>query len=317
MDRAPARQLRRAGEALSAAIRSIEDVRALHRALSNWGRWGDRDQLGTLHWITPEKRIAAARGVRSGRSVSCSRALPTEVAADNEHPVTHQMLGTATDGWGGDAFRVAAHGYAVSHIDALCHIFHEGRLYNGYPIERVTPEGAQELAIDALRDGIVSRGVLLDVPALRGTQWLEAGDAIGPDELERAEAAAGLRVEAGDVLFVRTGRWPLRVAQGPWNPRERLAGLHASCLPWLFERRIAALGSDGVSDVLPSRVDGVGLPIHSVAIVAMGLHLLDNLDFEALANACREEARWEFQLVIAPLVLARGTASPVNPIALF
>jgi kynurenine formamidase len=292
-------------------------VRALHGALSNWGRWGDRDQLGTLHWITPEKRISAARLVRSGRAVGCSRALPTESAPDNASPVEHQMLGSAADGWGGDAFRVASHGYAVSHIDALCHIFHEGRLYNGYPIERVTTQGAEELAIDALRDGIVSRGVLLDVPALRGAPWLAAGEAIGPDELERAEAAAGVRVEAGDVLFVRTGRWPLRVAQGPWDPRERLAGLHARCLPWLFERRVAALGSDGVSDVVPSQVDGVGLPIHSVAIVAMGLHLLDNLDFEPLATACREEARWEFQLTIAPLVLERGTASPVNPIALF
>ncbi len=298
-------------------IDSAEDVRALHRSLSNWGRWGDRDQLGTLHWITPEKRIAAARLVRSGRPVSCSRALPTEPAADNDHPATHQMLGTAPDGWGGDAFRVASHGYAVSHIDALCHIFHEGRLYNGYPIERVTTHGALELGIDALRDGIVSRGVLLDIPAQRGTPWLEAGDAILPEDLEQAEAAAGLRVEAGDIVFVRTGRWPLRGAHGPWNPRERLAGLQASCLPWLFERRIAALGSDGVSDVVPSQVDGFSLPIHSVAIVAMGLHLLDNLDFEALATACRAEGRWEFQLVIAPLILARGTASPVNPIALF
>jgi kynurenine formamidase len=205
----------------------------------------------------------------------------------------------------------------VTHIDALCHIFHEGRLYNGYPIERVTAHGALELSIDALRDGVASRGVLLDVAALRGVGWLEPGDAIGPDELERAEAAAGLRVEAGDVLFVRTGRWALRAARGPWNPRERLAGLHASCLPWLFERRVAALATDGVSDVIPSGCEDVGLPIHSVAIVAMGLHLLDNLDFDALARACQAEARAEFLLVVAPLVLARGTASPVNPIALF
>jgi kynurenine formamidase len=298
-------------------IRDAEEIRTLHRTLSNWGRWGDHDQLGTLHWITPEKRIAAARLVRSGRPVSCSRALPTEPAADNDRPVAHQMLGTAPDGWGGDSFQVASHGYAVSHIDALCHIFHDGRLYNGYPIERVTAHGTLELSIDALRDGIVSRGVLLDIPALRGTPWLEAGDAILPEDLEQAETAAGLRIEAGDVLFVRTGRWSLRAARGPWNPRERLAGLQASCLPWLSERRIAALGSDGVSDVVPSQVDGFALPIHSVAIVAMGLHLLDNLDFDALAQACREEGRWEFQLVIAPLILERGTASPVNPIALF
>jgi kynurenine formamidase len=270
-----------------------------------------------LHWITPEKRAAAAALVRSGRTVGCARALPTEPAEDNERPVEHRMTGTAAEGFGADAFTVAPHGYAVSHIDALCHIFHEGRLYNGLSIERVTARGALAHAIDALRDGVVSRGVLLDVPALRGVPWLEAGEAIGPDELERAEAAAGLRVAPGDVLLVRTGRWALRAARGPWKARERLAGLHARCLPWLFERRVAALGCDGVSDVLPSQVEGVPLPIHSVAIVAMGLHLLDNLDLEPLARACREEGRHAFQLVVAPLVIARGTASPVNPIAIF
>ncbi len=255
--------------------------------------------------------------MRSGRTVGCARPLPTEPAADNERPVVHLMAGTASEGFGADYFALAPHGFAVSHIDALCHIFHEGRLYNGYPVERVTAHGALALAIDALRDGVVSRGVLLDVPALRGVPWLEPGDAIGPDELERAEAAAGVRVEAGDVLLVRTGRWALRAARGAWNARGRLAGLHASCLPWLFERRVAALGGDGVSDVVPSGVEGVPLPIHSVAIVAMGLHLLDNLDLDPLAEACRAEGRHAFQLVIAPLVIARGTASPVNPIAIF
>jgi kynurenine formamidase len=225
------------------------------------------------------------------------------------------MLAATGDGCS-DTFAVASHGYAVSHIDALCHIFHAGRLYNGHPIERVTTEGADVLAIDALGDGIASRGILLDIPALRGAEWLEAGEPVGVDELERAEAAAGLRVGPGDVLLVRTGRWALRAARGPWDPHARLAGLDARCLPWLFERRVAALGSDGVSDVVPSRIEGVPLPIHSVAIVAMGLSLLDNLDLEALARVCRDEGRWAFQLVVAPLVLRRGTASPVNPIAL-
>lgn len=317
MDRAHARPLRRAGEALTAPALSTDDVLAFHRSLSNWGRWGEDDQLGALRWITPEKRAAAAALVRSGRTVGCSRPLPTESAADNERPVVHLMAGTASEGWGADYFALAPHGFAVSHIDALCHIFHEGRLYNGYPIERVTAHGALSLAIDALRDGVVSRGVLLDVPALRGVPWLEPGDAIGPDELERAEAAAGVRVEPGDVLLVRTGRWALRAARGAWNARERIAGLHASCLPWLAERRVAALGCDGVSDVLPSQVEGVPLPIHTIAIVAMGLHLLDNLDLDPLADACRQERRHAFQLVVAPLVIARGTASPVNPIAIF
>ena len=285
-----------------------EAIERLHRELSNWGRWGERDQLGTLNTITPEKRVAAAALVRSGRAVSCARELPTEAAPDNPQPVVHLMTGTATEGYGGDYFALAPHGFATSHIDALCHIFHDGRLYNGHPVERVTAHGALELAIDALREGIVSRGVLLDVPRLRGVPWLDAGEPIFPEELDAAEAAVGLRVEPGDVLLVRTGRWAQRAAEGPWVARERLAGLHASCLPWLRERDVAALGSDGVSDVIPARAGDAGLPIHSVAIVALGLHLLDNLDLEDLARACTEESRAEFHLTIAPLVLRRGTA---------
>jgi kynurenine formamidase len=294
---------------------SPEKVAELHKSLSNWGRFGERDQLGTLNLITEEKRVAAAAQVRRGRSVSCARALPTEPAADNGSPVVHCMTGTHTEGYGADYFALAPHGFATSHIDALCHIFHEGRLYNGYSSERVTAHGALDLGVHELRDGIVSRGVLLDVPRARGVEFLAPGEPIFPDDLENAEARDGVRVEAGDVLLVRTGRWVCRDRLGPWNPREKLAGLDASCLPWLHARGVAALGSDGVSDVVPSRVPGQFLPIHSVAIVAMGLHLLDNLALDEIAAACREERRFAFLLTVAPLVLVRGTASPVNPIA--
>src|SRR5262245_4532784 len=135
-----------------------EDVAGYHRSLSNWGRFGPRDQLGTLNWITPEKRAAAAATVRSGRAVSCARPLATEPGPSNPSPALHHMLGTHGEGYGADFFAVATHGYATSHVDALCHIFHEGRLYNGYPSERVTAHGALDLSIDALRHGIVSRG---------------------------------------------------------------------------------------------------------------------------------------------------------------
>jgi kynurenine formamidase len=293
------------------------DVLAFHQSLSNWCRWGERDQLGALNLIGAKQRAAAARLVRSGRSVGCARPLPTEPAADNPSPVVHLMTGTATEHYGGDYFAVASHGFATSHIDALCHIFHRGALYNGYPIERVTAHGALELGIHELRDGIVSRGVLLDVPRARGVDFLEPGEPIHVEDLERAEKQAELRVAEGDVLLVRTGRWTCREVRGAWDSRTLLAGLDASCLPWLHGRGVAALGSDGVSDVLPSGVEGMMLPVHTVAIVAMGLHLLDNLSLDALAAACVEERRWEFMLTVAPLVLKRGTASPVNPIALF
>lgn len=293
------------------------EVESFHRTLSNWGRWGERDQLGTLNLVTAEKRVAAARLVRTGRTVSCARRLPTEAAADNPQPVVHLMMGTASEGWGADYFALAPHGFATSHIDALCHVFHEGKLYNGYPIERVTAHGAQDLGIQALRHGVVSRGVLLDVAGARGADFLEPGEPIFVDDLERAESEGRVRVEAGDVVLLRTGRWQAREARGARPPAEGLAGLDASCLPWLHERGVAALGCDGVSDVLPSRIADVAFPIHSVAIVALGLHLIDNLALDDLAAACREEGRVEFQLTIAPLVLQGGTASPVNPIALF
>jgi kynurenine formamidase len=296
---------------------STEEVLAFLQTLSNWDRFGPRDQLGTLNLITPEKRAAAARLVRSGRTVSAARPLPTEPCLENPNPVAHHMIGTATEGWGGDYFAIAPHGFATTHIDALCHIFHNGTLYNGYPIEKVTAHGALELGIHELRDGIVSRGVLLDIPRARGVPYLETGEPIFCDDLERAEQDAGLRVEPGDVLLVRTGRWALRQARGPWDASRAAAGLDASCLPWLHARGVAALGCDSVSDVIPSRVEGVPLPIHTVAIVALGLHLVDNLELEPLAQACTAEMRWEFLLMLAPLVLLRGTASPVNPIALF
>jgi len=294
-----------------------DEVMGLVASLSNWGRWGDHDQLGALNLVTPEVTAAAAALVRRGRTVSCARALDTEAAADNPAPVTHTMTGTHREGFGSDTVAVAPHGYATSHIDALCHIFHRGHLYNGYPVESVTGWGATELGIHHLRAGVVTRGVLLDIPAVRGVDALEPGEPVFPEDLEAAEERGAVAVRAGDLLLVRTGRWRWRAAHGPWDASQKVAGLDASCLSWLRGRDVAALGSDGVSDVVPSRIEGMPLPIHTVAIVALGLHLLDNLELEALAAACAEEGRWEFLLVVAPLVLTGGTASPVNPIAVF
>jgi len=296
---------------------STDQVVALHDQLSNWGRWGPDDQRGALNLITASVTAAAVGYGRVGRTVSCARPLPTQPAADNPVPVAHHMIGTMTEGYGADYFAIAPHGYSTSHIDALCHIFYDGKIYNGYPSSTVTAHGATKLGIHHLRSGIITRGVLLDVPAVRGVDALEPGEPLFPEDLEAAEAAAGVTVQSGDALLVRTGRWRWREVHGPWSPDDRMAGLDASCLAWLHEREVAVLGSDGVSDVVPSRVNDVRLPIHTVAIVAMGVHLLDNLDLDALSQACAAESRWAFLLAVAPLVLERGTASPVNPIAVF
>src|SRR5580658_1000777 len=166
---------------------STADVLAFHESLSNWGRWGDDDQRGALNLVTPEVTAAAATTVTSGRSVSCARPLNTVAAADNPAPAAHHMIGTATEGWGADYIALAPHGFATSHLDALCHVFHEGKIYNGYPIDTVTAHGATQLGIHHLAAGIVSRGVLLDIPARLGVDALEPGTPVFPEDLEASE----------------------------------------------------------------------------------------------------------------------------------
>src|SRR5215510_14364091 len=301
-------------------------IKAFFTTLSNWGKWGPKDQLGALNYITPAKRAQAATLVREGYPVSMSLPLATQPGPDNPTPVMHLMMQTGASGetsmvpvpYSADYFAIAPHGLANTHLDALCHVFNQGKMYNGYPTSDVTSQGARNGAIDVLKDGIVSRGVLIDVPRLKGREWLEPGEAISPADLEAAEQAGGFRVEEGDVLFVRTGRHALEKAKGPRDSfKEGLAGLGAACLPWLHARKVAALGSDGASDVVPSGYEKIMLPIHAVTIVAMGIHLLDNCALDTLSEACAARSRWTFLLVVAPLVLVKGTASPVNPLAVF
>ncbi len=296
-------------------------------SVKNWGRWGPDDQMGALNYITPERRARAARTVRDGVTVSCSLDFPVVPSVENPVPARHHMLvaGDALDAMGGDLeasldyIGISFHGMATSHIDALCHVFVAETMYNGFPASDVKSIGAMRNDIMVARDGITSRGVLIDVPRLQGKSWLELSERIRPADLEAAERAQGVRVEEGDVLLVSTGRDARRAAHGPWSPNgEGLAGLHPTCIPWLHERRIAVLGSDGVSDALPGlAVPSWSIPVHQCCLVAMGVHLLDNLDLSRLSAACAERERWEFLFAVAPLRVRGGTGSPVNPIAIF
>jgi kynurenine formamidase len=299
------------------------ELKKLANQVSNWGRWGADDERGALNLITPAKRAAAAALVREGVTVSCSLPLPVTPGPDNPHPVQHHVIrgGDAqvpsTFSGSMDYFAISPHGLAATHLDALCHVFVDGKMYNGYDMREVRTDGAQRNSIMAGSDGIVSRGVLLDIPGLRGVDWLEPGDLITADELEAAEQREDVRVEEGDILLVATGRDLRRDRLGRWGPPDGLAGLFADCLPWVHGRGAAVIGCDGVTDATPSCVEGEGLPFHQVAIAWMGVQLIDNMQLGRLVEACRARNRWEFLLTIAPLHLERGTASPVNPIAMF
>jgi kynurenine formamidase len=287
--------------------------------LSNWGRWGKTDQIGAVHLITPAKRQEAAALVKEGYSISLAHDAETEKAADNPSPFFHSMLSTGAHPEGQyvlDEYRVSYHGYAHTHMDALCHMAWQGKMYNGFPQTDVTDQGAKELSVTGYKNGIFTRGVLIDIPRLKNVPFLEPSTAIYPEDLDAWEKKAKIKVESGDVVFIRTGRWARRASKGAWDPAH-IAGLYASCAKWLKARDVAMVGSDAATDVMPSGVPGVTQPMHQLLLVAMGTPIFDNCDLEALSDAAAKRNRWVFLLTAAPLPVPGGTGSPLNPVATF
>ncbi len=306
---------------------TTEDLGRLFDSLKNWGRWGADDEIGALNHLTPAHRAAAAALVSDGVTVSLAHDLPTKPTPENPYPAEHHMLasGDARDASGIPGYEATrdyvgahVHGLGVTHIDALCHMFVDSQMYNGGAPSLVRSDGARRNSVMSMADGLVGRGVLLDVARALDVDHLDSKSLVTVALLEATEAIEGVRVGTGDILMVGTGRDARRHAQGgTLNPGvDGMAGLHPECLPWLHERGIAVLGSDGISDAMP----GLGIaqwpfPIHQIGIVAIGLHLIDNMALAAISEQCAERGRWEFLLSVAPLRIEGGTGCPVNPIA--
>jgi kynurenine formamidase len=292
----------------------------------NWGKWGADDQLGTLNYITGEHIRAAAGLVRSGRSVSLAIPLNKVAGPDNPRPAFHYMVqayDTKTDmepNFAMDYLACEFHGDCHTHVDALCHIAYKGKLYNGRPTDLVTSKGSSSMDITAYSRGIIGRGVLLDIPGLRGVKWLEPGEAVTAEEIEAAEKREGVRLGEGDIFIFRTGHHRRRLELGPWNngyDGEGKAGLHCNAIPLLHQRKVAAFLPDGDGETVPSNVEGVAYPIHALQICAMGMAASDSLQFEELVEVCDEQRRWEFLVVGAPLRVPNATGSLWNPLAIF
>ena len=298
------------------------DFRALLARLRAQASWGGADTRGALNNITPDRVMAALGEVKLGRSVSLASPIEHEPAADNPHPSSHKMTRVASDApehglsFAMDQISMNIHGDADTHIDALCHVIYDGELYNQRPAEAVTKRGAGELSISVAASGIAGRGVLLDIPRARGVPWLEPGEHVTADDIEAAEKDQQVQLGQGDLALVRVGHTLRRAQRGPWDVASARAGLHPASLEYLADRKIGLLGSDSNNDTAPSMVQGVDFPVHVLAIVGLGLHLIDYLDLTALAAICAEMKKWSFLCVIAPLRLQMATGSPVNPIAL-
>lgn len=301
---------------------SPSEVEGYFERLNNWGRWGPDDQRGTLNLVTAAKRAAAVALARRGRVVSLARDLGPQPVLDYRmlHPIRRGADRAAIDYVG-----LVYHGTTVTHMDALCHVEYRGRLYNGRAFEEgVGPDGAGWGALDAWFDGVVTRGVLLDVAAGRPEGYVVPGRPVTPADLDAAAARAGVRVEPGDAVVVRSGRaayerdhptaGPALSSRGLPLPVSR-PGLHIACLEWLRAHDVAALAWD-MMDERPVGYGDLGFGVH-LAIPILGLCLIDNADPESLVAACAEEGRAEFLFVAVPLRIAGSTGSPCTPLALF
>jgi kynurenine formamidase len=294
--------------------RNADEFDQMFNQVKNWGRWGKDDQLGAANLITDATRKHALTLAKNGVAISLAHAPLTEAAADNPSPFEHTM----NRGFTTDTYKVSYHGYAHSHIDALCHYLYKDQTYNGYPRAEVNTEhGCAKLGIENLKNGIVTRGILFDIPRLKNLPYLEPGTPVFVEDLEAWEKKAGVTVSPGDAIFLRTGRWARRAKVGPWAVGRNEAGYHASVAPWLKARGVAFLASDDAQDVTPSLVEGVTLPVHTLAIPGLGVDILDNQDLEAAADMAAKLNRWEFLLMVAPVPVIGGTGFPANALAIF
>jgi hypothetical protein len=312
---------------------TFEQVVAMEQSLSNWGRWGEDDERGTVNLVTPEKTKEALHLVKDGVVTSLARFASLEKTIDNftfgptKHEMWYGVAGPPKPGQTRGALDTISYGLhdgTNSHLDALCHytLLRDGKVvvYNGHP--SATEKGCSKNAIDRMGPGFATRAVLVDMPLLNGVKWLDPHTPIYPEDLEAWEKFANVKIGRGDAVLVRTGRWALRAAQGPWPQAREAAGLHASVMPWLKQRDIALLASDAVNDVQPSGIVGgfgeaANRPVHLISIAVMGLPLVDNGYFEDAAREAAARKRWEFFMTVQFTGLEGGTATNFNALGIF
>lgn len=308
-----------------ASVPAVPDMRTLGQEVSNWGRWGSDDERGTTNLITPDRVVAAAGLIRTGEVFHLGipldgdgpqpgglRINPIRLMSENGQ---EQVLPGGFK-WADDYVFMPLQ--AGSQYDSLAHVHYDDQLYNGFSGSGVTVKGAEKCGIHTQAAGIAGRGVLLDVARARGVDWLEAGTAIGPDELTAVAEAQGVTVGSGDILLIRTGwRKKFLADRDAAGFMAGEPGLGLSCAGWLRERDVAVVGSDNWAvEVMPGENPGGAFELHMVLIRDMGLTLAEMLDFEALAEACAADGRYEFFYAGPPLQFTRGVGSPINPLAI-
>ena len=311
---------------------TAETVRSWGRRYSNWGRWGPDDQRGTLNFITPDRVLAACSLPRRGLVISC--ALPFDQNGPQppggaRHNPIHLMLADGGDALAGAQNFPGGFQYADDAVhmplqcgtqwDALAHVFYDGKMYNDRDVSLVTSRGARANSIDQIANGVVARGVLLDLPRMLGEPWLENGTRIRPQDLDACAEQQGVTVEAGDVMLVRTGMLQRCLEAGSWEGYcgGPAPGLSVHCAAWLYEREVAAVATDtwGV-EVIPNETVDCFQPLHMICLRNTGLLLGEIFQLDTLAEACAEDGRYAFLFTAPPLPISGAVGSPINPLAI-
>jgi len=299
------------------------DFRAVGRRLSNWGRWGPDDELGTLNHVTPERVAAAAALARTGRVFDLGYTLAAngpQIGLGGRINPVHLMSMTGQssfpDGGGFADDFIFMPLQCATQWDGLAHVFYDEQCYNGVPASSITARGAQRLSIERLARAVIGRGVLLDVARLHDVPCLPTDHGIGPDDLDAAVERQGVDVGAGDIVLVRTG-WTTKFTAG--SAREFMGdepGLTLDACEWLHAHDVAAVAFDNWAvERFPSEDPDARMPVHYVLIRDMGMTLGEMFDLEALADDCAADGVYEFLLCAPVLKVAGGVGTPLNPLA--
>ena len=297
----------------------------LFEKVSNKGKWGNKDKKGTVNYIDNNKILNALKLPKKGISVSLSFNITQDSSQINHSDFdeftkyNHQASSVEFKGydWATDNYSISYHGFTVSHMDGLAHLGQGGKLYNGYDASNITSQGFEELGIEAFSGGIMSKGVLIDIPLLYGKEYLDAGTKITINDILKFEEKYNVKIEKGDIVLIRTGRWSEKSIKGDSDYSKVSAGVDYNITSLLYERQVSVLGSDGTNDAQPSGIPEEGSPVHKLTLVSMGMPLLDNLNLEQISKEAKKQNKWEFFISVQPLRFKGGTGSPVNAIALF
>lgn len=300
----------------------VEEFSRLADKVSNWGRWGAEDQLGAVNFVTPQITKRAGALVTRGEVVHCGGPIPG-MQQKNLHEASLELSASGTDLWKAidDRLTLEIHGRpGQTHLDALAHVFYRERGYNNREFPGTESNRMPVNGIEAVRDGIVGRGVFIDLPRAFGKRWLEPGDLISPDQFARLLRDQRVELKSGDILYIRHGHAALaaqRERSGPTNPLAATGGLSLACAEMLHRAEPSIIATDGGLETAPAQVQGIFLPWHILCIVMMGVRLVDGAHLERLASACIQFGRSEFLTTIAPIEITGGSASPVNPLCIF